>query len=38
MPAWTGMKQDLTIASDEIDMFLPEGLRRNESLKGPPVS
>lgn len=30
------MKEDLTFASDEIDMFLPEGLRRNKSLKGPP--
>ena len=32
------MKEDLTFASDEIDMLLPEGLRRNKSLKEPPVS
>lgn len=32
------MKEDMTFTPDEIDMFLPVGLRKNQALKGPPVS
>lgn len=32
------MNEDMTFTPDEIDMFLPVGLRKNKALKGPPVS
>jgi hypothetical protein len=32
------MKEDMTFTPDEIDMFLPVGLRKNKMLQGPPVS
>ena len=31
-------KEDMTFLPDEIDMFLPIGLRKNKELKGPPVA
>jgi hypothetical protein len=32
------MNEDMTFSPDEIDMFLPIGLRKNKALKGPPDS
>jgi hypothetical protein len=31
-------KEDMTFSPDEIDMFLPLGLRKNKALKGEPVA
>ena len=32
------LKEDLTFSPDEIDLFLPVGLRKNKGLHAPPVS
>jgi hypothetical protein len=32
------LNEDMTFTPDEIDMFLPIGLRKNKALKGPTVS